>query len=703
MTSKERTSFFKTLREPILPVFILLFSVLALLSYGPQDTLSLWNLVLLPILLAALLWATHVPSVSPREEKLPFSEIKALGLMFLLAIALRFYKLTSFSTWPTGDEGMDGFFALELFKQWHWDLLFGPSQMPPLFMWGLAGTFKILGVGLPALWLWPALLSVATVAAAWWAARPYGSRLFALTLGFLTALSFWPVFMGRFSHPGMMLPLFSFLTFGFLGRLAKAKDPGSLLRYALGMGIVVGLGFHTFLPWPATALAASLWILWRFRKDPKHFGLPTALYLGAVTLLVLPLVLAMLSRPYGTYMKSLFGSNLLHQAVTSASYVSGLFWQNLVPYFYYGPLRGGLLNPLLGAAFFMGLVDWFKGCRREEKGWVLGGAFLLMLPGFLANNVEFFRISPILPWLYYFITRGFFRLIPTLGGPSRIVFLVLLLAYSSALDYAHFAGPYKARLSDPNQAFSGKTLEYHEAHQALRQISRAKGPGYVLTSLSTTLAPHDQTLAVSTFPFNVALNPALSKDQAAWCAVLTRADFRPNLERRFPEASWSSLAPQNRSKDNPWILLVVPRTSANEKVLTRWIELDRLMQPEIFRLVQSADKVTRLQILDSLLNLPPQAKDDVFLKSCLFLKADLAATLAEDRSGKLASLEQAVQEGIPTAQLYDQVGAYRLAENNPLSAQEAWKQALLLDPKDPVALENLNLFRLNNSPAQAGR
>lgn len=49
-------------------------------------------------------------------------------------------------------------------------------------MWELAAVFKIFGAGLTALRAWPAFVSTLSVAAALWAARPFGGRNLSLAV-----------------------------------------------------------------------------------------------------------------------------------------------------------------------------------------------------------------------------------------------------------------------------------------------------------------------------------------------------------------------------------------------------------------------------------------------------------------------------------------------------------------------------------------
>jgi len=92
-------------------VFTALVISIAFLSYGPGDLHSSWMGLSLAVLMGALVfgWKTWRPS--PRTQDLIPSQFPfgiAVLAVLLFATVTRFSGLTTFSTWPTGDEGTRG-------------------------------------------------------------------------------------------------------------------------------------------------------------------------------------------------------------------------------------------------------------------------------------------------------------------------------------------------------------------------------------------------------------------------------------------------------------------------------------------------------------------------------------------------------------------------------------------------------------------
>ncbi len=70
------------------------------------------------------------------QEEISFFEPDRLfwfGVIFL-ALFLRFFHLTSFHLWPTGDEGLHGFLAIPLVEKWDWQFFDTVGEQPPLLI-----------------------------------------------------------------------------------------------------------------------------------------------------------------------------------------------------------------------------------------------------------------------------------------------------------------------------------------------------------------------------------------------------------------------------------------------------------------------------------------------------------------------------------------------------------------------------------------
>ncbi len=151
------------------PTFFLFALVSAILSYVPLSIVSklfigLFGLAL-PFLLALfVVRQSPKPSVPLYEkESLPQTALWVFGLVVLGAFILRFLNLTGWAVWPNTDEGLNGWFALDLTRHWNWRFLYTFGQVPPLLIWVLSLIVPHTENPLTGLWLVPAGFSFLTV------------------------------------------------------------------------------------------------------------------------------------------------------------------------------------------------------------------------------------------------------------------------------------------------------------------------------------------------------------------------------------------------------------------------------------------------------------------------------------------------------------------------------------------------------------
>src|SRR5581483_4845025 len=163
----------------------------AILSWGPWDVWQrFW---LFPLgLLVQLLWALWPTPPAKSGEKPVFLKEglssfnwKWALLIFLAAAVLRLYRLVSLPFWPVWDDANYSYFAIGLSEHWSWDFLIGHEKTMPLFTWLQALFFKVVEPSLFSMWLYPALLSLATVPLGYRAARFFFPRSFSLVVGLL--------------------------------------------------------------------------------------------------------------------------------------------------------------------------------------------------------------------------------------------------------------------------------------------------------------------------------------------------------------------------------------------------------------------------------------------------------------------------------------------------------------------------------------
>lgn len=185
------------------------FSILFFLSYFSFSWV-LGSIVLLLGLMVSVFLLSKASS-SAVLESLGDVPWFAWLVLAILAFGLRFYRLTTLSTWPITDEGYHGFLALDLFRTGKFHFFYTVARFPPFYIWALAGFFKLVTPSLFSLWLFPALLSCLTVVVAYMAARRIKNHSFALFFTAFTALSFWPVYAARYSHPAVLMLLWEYV------------------------------------------------------------------------------------------------------------------------------------------------------------------------------------------------------------------------------------------------------------------------------------------------------------------------------------------------------------------------------------------------------------------------------------------------------------------------------------------------------------
>lgn len=618
-------------------------------------------------------------------------------LLIILAIGIRSYRLTTLAPWPLHDEAMHSYLALELDLGEKPRMFYTFSQFPPFYIWGLALFFKSIQPSLAALWLFPFLISLATVGLGFLAARAFlGGRRSFWTFLFL-AFGFWPLLQGRFSHAGVLVLLWEVLAFAAAGMFWKAR-PGTLSKVWLTLfGIVTGAGFYVFTSWAAVAL--SLTALAFLLADGKGLTQArTALgFLTPLFLLAAPyFFFLVLDHPMGNYVSSLLPSlaspdALWDQARTSTSYFTSLLWGSLRSSFYC-PNWGGFLNPVLGSLCLLGLRNLLTGPRSPFILWGIGSFFLMMLPGVLTSNVELFRVIQVLPLLLVPAAFGLEALWTDLPGPRRAGVIVPLLALSLSLDLFHlFVVCPRAWSPGGAERYREQGLRFYSfgpAYKALERIAREQGPGLVLTDL---LWPPDPSLIVTTYPFNAALNPRLAGQEPAWEAFWTNQNDLPFLRKRFPQARTLVLPEGEGDVNGAWALVVLDRGPRTDPFFTRLGIANRAMEAVRKKTLRLNFQEGHQAILADLYQAYPYFKGDPLLENLFWRSAYLHYSADRRFGGALLSLLQVLKTGYPAADLYCELGYYRYLQGRLADAKDCFEKALRMPESHTSALKDLEI------------
>jgi hypothetical protein len=679
--------------------FILFFLLNAWVSWAPASwalRLGVFSIVFFPLFLFAVkrrdkadakpLWKMEIFSAIP---------LWLSGFLLLLALLIRLYKLTTLSLWPEVDEGSLGFYAAQMAQQWHWHFFFGFNYCSPAPVWLLALFFKVLAPSLFSLWLFPVLVSMVTLLLGYAACRQFFSRSLSFLWALGWAFSFWPLYISRFNLLPDFVPLWECLGLFCLGRCLKISATRPLFTWLL-MGMVLGSGFYvSYFLWPEVGGMIGLALLFfipSIRQTGKKGGLSLAAFLPAI-LMPVPLALIRLELPRETYLPTIWP---FHDPFSWASYLAnvcshltGIFWGLISPVdtFCYKPFWGGFLNPLLGAFFFVGLAEMIRQRRQPWALWTGAASLVFILPVFLTNNVEMFRIIPLMPLVLFSVALGCQAVLLSLVGRGRVYFLLAVGLFSLGLDAYHLGVVYPDFWKSQPALWDqyAKERECYLAYQRLEALSRSRGPGLVLTEFPVPLEldPREQSLVLACHPFDVSRNPGLGMERASWVALLVETPDLPFLRRRFPQAQWEELGPALYrfvpAQPIYYYMAILPITPQNAGMFHRWARADEFLEGMVYESLCPTSVQFRRIIARQMLQNYGLFQGDPFLESHFW------TTLSENfqKDGQLEDAWQALKSGLekgyPFPQKYYYMGFFLFKAGHYHSAREAYSTAARLD------------------------
>ncbi len=671
-------------------LFVLSTAVLSFLSFAAWDPAA--KGVLFFVFLATffyLAWKGREVKSPPaitvlQEEGPPVLPAWFLAAVGFTAVFLRFFKLTSFRSWPSADEALQGFFAINLIHQWSWHFFYTSGQHPPLLIWALQWFFRFFKPPLFNLWFLPALLSTIFVFLGYLAARQFFPKNLSAIFGCLLATAFWPLDFGRFCVQGIWVPVFEAAAFLGWDSFLKAKEKTAQALWAAGLGLLVGIGTWTFTSWMAVVFFITLGMFYPPKRPGRNWA-HAALYLLFLFLGAVPWIMAAYLEKFGGY---LVGVSMLsgffswkEQVLTSFSYLTNLFWGTLREPVSYGPSGGGMLNPVLGAFFFLGAAELCR-CRHHPPVKAMGlASVIFLLPGILSSDhVEMFRIIQLMPLLLLVSALGFAALLNSFApGRGKGVF-ILLFCLSSLLDLVHLgkASPDGSFLfpspgANPTQARD----ENEVAYQWLRPVAQKLGPGLVFTDF--LLLSHGHTLSVASYHFNALDNYSLDTARAQWAAIVTNVHYAPLLLKRFPGSQWHPITPYP-VEDGGSVVGIIPVTPQDQGVLLSWIPVARYFH----RLSVEAENMMNndVEYRQAMERLPlgyAFLQNDPFLESCY---GEWVAQYHEGSSlnWNIEAIQGALQKGYRTANLYYKLGNFYYWNREPDKAKQAYFMAARCRP-----------------------
>ncbi|HXL73427.1 MAG TPA: hypothetical protein VN963_07360, partial [bacterium] len=485
------------------------------------------------------------------------------------------------------------------------------------------------------------------------------------------------------------LPLWEIGVFFLLAETFRKGWRKSSWLWILILGAWFGMGYWTYTSWPVVTAAALFISLAGAKKSGGGYSPPLLLGAGLFTAMFYFAVAVIQSGGYGTH---LIGYSAFHGYIpakevllSTVDYVNFLFW-GYWSIGIYAPSQGGFLNPLMGAFFWMGIWEIFgwKTLPRFSR-WVIPLLALFLLPGFLSQNLQSFRIIQAIPLILGLSALGACRLLAFLPAGRRPVLLGLLLLASLAWDIP--------RLAETWTEFTDTSAQIRMVYGVLKKTSQEQGPGICFTQFKVQNQA-EENLDAAVFPFSAAENLKLPVYQTRWAALVLHPDEVPFLRKDFPGAQW--LIPPVLNEGDGRLAIGLIRITAKEAPrLQKWVAADRWFQKAGWEFLNISNDFSYQEALQYWLNPPFFFKGDRFLQTCYWERLGEFYYWRgyENHYGlQLDALKHAVTEGYPAPHLYYDLGCLLSRRKSFPESRKALESALRGDPENPEVKYALKLL-----------
>ena len=696
-----------TYQQNILVYFLIFLSGNTILAYGHFGSqVNLWVLFLgmfIPFFLGLKGLKIEKKSAVPQYLQDSFSVPPSWILVFLVFMAaiLRLAQADIPGYWPLPDEGLNAFNSVELSHQWNWTIFYGPSQHPPLFYWTLGLFFKWVSPSKFSLHLFPLIFSFFSLMLGVLASGMVFSRSFTFLFFVLMAFSFWPLYMGETCSFVAPFVFWEFLVFFLLALLFKKGSSGGGKYLLIMLSLCVALGFWIGIAWPVVAVVAVFSTLFFLKNRRMGNFYDFYIFLFPIFLSAGYFIFLSVEQKNGAHILSLLafgtGTDWKKQFIDSASNFSALVWgcdtQNS-----YGPIWGGVLNPVLGSFFFLGVLEIIRLKNFPVTRWAAWAFPVLMIPGLLTKNFDLFRNVQALPILLFIVVLGIQGCLLGFKNNKKTVFLVFPLLISIGLDLRHLWITYhpeivtgKKNLSESRQLLAG--------FEILKRKNAQWGPGVLLFELRPHVA--NQTLAIATYPFNASINPNLHPQDVKWMAFLSDIHYRSFLADRFPKGEWFQLFSDQEAgieHGDALMLGVIPVEAAGLETVTRWRQADQAFRKIVWRARNMPPENSGEEVFRMLPEIYPLAMGDAYLESLYWemvfdfhrwenIYGDKNAGVHYPAS--FSAIRNGIQKGYPTAYFFNELGGFLAIEKDYRGAKEAFSRASHSKINFTPAIENL--------------
>ncbi len=614
------------------------------------------------------------------------------AILLAAGVFLRFFHLVEFHPWLNGDEALEGYFGMDLVKKWSWQFFYQTGQLPPLYIWITSLLFRVSGDPFFNTWFTAAFFSSLALLVSYPAARFFLGRDISILFSLLFAFSFWPLMYGRWGIQSTLVPFFVLVCFWLLGAYFKAGDGSWKTCLSAAVGLWLGLGSLTYTSWLIVIPSFFLLMFLDLSEEPRKRIATFSFFSGALLLGFSPWMIAAVREKFGGYMVGVsMASGFFtwrQQIAVAFSSLTTLFWGPLGTSAVYGPTWGGLLNPFLGACFFLGVIKAGASPRSHRA---TAAALLLLLfvaPSvFSADNVEAFRMIQALPLLLAGSAVGLKSLLGTLSASRRPAVLGLLLFVSLGVDLYHLWRPHLEGTAFHWKVNHDSGDENQQAYEALKPVSQRMGPGLVFTEF--LLLSHNHSLRVAAYPFNALDNPQLPVSQAAWAGVVTNIHYGFFLARRFPGSEWRRLS-WSDTEDGGEVVGILRITDKNRDIFQKWAKAEAyLHQLGVESEGMINDPQNYARVVEKLPGGYPYAQGDPFLES-IFSEWFAQYHFGGGLNRNIQFLENGISKGYPAANLYYKLGNFYYWNREPEKARQAYLMAVKCRPNYTDAAEVLS-------------
>ncbi len=713
MLSSKQTSvsLFHTDSRVTVVYFVLFIVTNSILSYFPLGlSTKIWIGFMgwgLPFLAAC--WEAFQISPSPfpsREEFWKTPKLWICSTLLSATLGTHLYILFS-STWPVPDDGLTPFFALELLRKWNWTFFFTITQSPPLSVWLLALFFKFFHPSIFSIRLFPALFYLLPLPFGYAAVKKFFSPSTSFLFLVLLCLSFWPLYSSRFCMFMDCLFALEIMSFWALSLCINSWGKKESSKHQILLGFMIGIGLWVFVAWPLAAFILILPVLDLVRKQTSKIPMGPLLRLGVPVLLFLvPLLFFSINEKNGEHVKFLLGlrpgEDWLERLQDAFSNFTALFWGCDLRKNAYGPVFGGILTPVEGALFFLGILELIRSRSSGFSRWIFGALFLFMLPGVITHSFEIFRNFLALPFLLLVVSLGAQNLATNLPTQRRGLILGALIVFSLLLSSIHLIKSF---------GLEGQTLEaenfsqnrtFSKAFEILKHTADQSGPGLILLDLQPN--QDNQTLNLAAYDFNAARNPRFSPSQAKWLAVMVNANYEYFLARRFPRAEWYGLGPDLFWNEGGLLLGIIPLEANRNPFAQDWLEMDRGLHSITVQTFFDHSQTHEPEIYRNLLQLDPPSGTDPFLISIFCEKACFYKRFSSEPGDFLPWIQKAVRYGYPAAHFFTAEGFVLSSAGRAAEARLAFERAVQSPMNMTNAAEILkSMERSKKAPLPASR